>query len=68
MAVVDIQLPKRPDIFLYPLEYLKSIFDFRKKDIFYLEDARTFKNDALQSSNLSPIESYIFLHFNTIKS
>lgn len=29
MAMMDIQLPKRPDTFLHPLEYVKSIFDYR---------------------------------------
>lgn len=30
MAVVDIQLPKRPDTFLHLLEYLESIIDYRR--------------------------------------
>lgn len=30
MAVVDIQLPKRPDTFLHLLEYLESIIDSRR--------------------------------------
>lgn len=30
MAVMDIQLPKRPEAFLHPLEYLKSIIDYRR--------------------------------------